>query len=91
MNHFVFSIEETKYSRTYGGATVTAAVYRVKRNMPVFLLRAEWCTRAFKGEPSSVMNALACAGHLPKRFRDGYYTGHHLGPVAGQPFTISKV
>ena len=91
MKNFIWTIKSEKASRMYGGADVEVSIYRILRGRAVFVMRTNWCTRSYKGGDSEVMNALARHGDISKSHRDGYYKGHHCGPVAGQNFTISEV
>ena len=73
MKTFIYSIESSKISKTYGGANVTVKIYRIVNNTPSFVCRAKWCTRSYKGAESEVMSALVEAKALPKKLDNGKF------------------
>ena len=87
MKRFFYSIEKERISRMYGGAEVSANVYRRDRSGNlVWCGTAHWCTRAYKGEESEVMSVLILGKLIPKTWaKDGYY--HY----SNGKFTIQKV
>ncbi len=70
MKTFIFSTHE-KNAR-YGSLKVTAQVYRIKNNKPVYIGSTQWNTASFKGENSEVMNFLTREKEIPKK-NYGYY------------------
>ena len=87
MKRFYYSIEKERLSRMYGGADVSANVYRRDRAGNLVLCgKADWCTRSYKGEESEVMGVLILGKLIPKTWsKNGYYY-HSNGK-----FTIQKV
>lgn len=82
---FVFGIESEKVSRTYGGSDVVVRVYEIVNGETVFVCRAKWCTRSYKGAESEVMNAIAYSGRISEEFKTGYYKNYE------SPFTIRAI
>ena len=87
MKRFYYSIEKERISRMYGGADVSANVYRRDRAGNLVLCgKADWCTRSYKGEESEVMGVLIRGKLIPRTWsKNGYY--HH----SNGKFTIQKV
>jgi hypothetical protein len=71
MKTFIFTITKSN-NRSYGGRNETAEIYRIKKNIPIHVATAKWCTAGYKGADSEVLSALVNAGEIPKKF-DGYY------------------
>lgn len=85
MKRFYYTTER-KYSRTYGGANVTAQVFVIRKGELKRATEAKWCTRSYPGEETSVMRALAAAGAIPKKWNNGQYYSRDNGK-----FTITAL
>jgi len=66
MKKFYYKIDKEKVSRTYGGATVTASVFKLTRQELKKIGELEWNTRSYKGEQSEVFTFLIDKKQLPK-------------------------
>lgn len=67
MKRFYYKISKETISRMYGGANVTADVYKHTRNGMKHIGSLEWCTRSYKGEESEVFTFLIDKKELPKK------------------------
>lgn len=72
MKTFIFAIYKT-VQRRMGGRNQTAYIYRMKKNVPIYVGEVKWCTAGYRGDTSEVMNALVKMGHIQKKYY-GYST-----------------
>ena len=66
MKTFIYSIIEEK------GRAVTASIYRVKKNQPVYIGFVTWNRFSYSGEGLEVRDWLIVNGHLSKKCKETY-------------------
>ena len=84
MKHYIFNIYDSKVNRIYGGCLQRAKIYRLKKNVPYYIGKAEWQTASYKGAVSEVFGKLIELGEIPKKYYNspvcewrgrGYFAG----------------
>ena len=66
MKTFIYSIT------SYPGRAVTASIYRVKKNQPVYIGFVTWDRFSYSGEGLEVRDWLIVNGHLSKKCKETY-------------------
>lgn len=87
MKSFIFTTKRRNHK--YGGENVVAKIYRIKRNVPVYLGEVKYCTASMRGEDHEVNNWLIQNKHLPKTYQNG--SGYINWDLFNKKYTIKQL
>jgi hypothetical protein len=75
MKTYIYSIKSDK-SRREGGRYIIVEVYRMKRNLPIFLGEVGWCTTSYHGNDTEIAEFLVWEKEIPAKWLSD--SGHKI-------------